>query len=225
MKNKKSAINLTSSIAILIVSVIVIILAFLQQSDTKNQQINNTKEIKKEVRNVIKENLTKSSNFPDYDSLSSLKKVNLVSNFISWTPQSNIDQDKARKILVLEKGQLTKAYVYIKASLDNKALTQWESIYLTLNWTGGHLFRPQSLLVPPSDKTELLYAVNYIPFLSIIPYNEQNTPTVVDWFPYFSDGSSIQVDIFISSLRPALLEDISIYYQCVKSSECLLTVR
>lgn len=225
MKNKKSVVNLTSSMAILIVSLIVIILAFLQQSDTKKQQINNTKEIKKEVREAIKENLTKSSNFPDYDSLNQLKKINIVSDFISWTPQSNLEQDKIKKTLVLEKGQLTKAYVYVRASLDNKALTQWESIYLRLNWTGGHLFRPQSLPIPPSDKTELLYAVNYVPFLTIIPYNEQNTPTIVDWFSYFNDGNIVEVNTFISSLRPALLEEVSIYYQCVKNSECLLTVR
>ena len=223
MADKKTS-SLTMSIALFIVAIIVTIFAFNQQSDLNNQQNANSQEIKK-VQQTLKENLTKPSNFPDYDSLLQLKKVTLLSNLISWTPSSNIDPTKSKKVLVLDQGQLSKAYIYVKASLDNKPLTQWESIYLTMNWTGGHLFRPQSLPVPASDRTELLYAINYVPYLSDTPYNEQSVPLISNWFPYFIEGNIIEVDIFISSLRPALLEEVTIYYQCIKNSDCLLTLR
>lgn len=225
MKNNKQKVNLTSSIAILILSIIVIIFAYQQQTDIKNQNKINTQEIKKEVAKTIKENIAKSPNFPDYDSLSKLNKVTLVSNFVSWTPSTVVGQDKAKRVLILDKGELSKAYIYIKASLNGKALTQWESIYLTMNWTGGHLFRPQTLPIPSSNKTELLYAINYLPYLTEIPYNEQNQPSIVNWFTNFTEGNTIEVNTFISSLRPAILEEITLYYQCIKDSDCLLTVK
>lgn len=225
MKNKKQKVSVTTSIALLIVSIIVIAFAFKQQTDIKNQDKKNTQEIKKEIQQVINDNLIKPSSYPDYESLSQLNKATLVSNFLSWTPSSTVTQDKLKKVLILNKGELAKTYVYIKASLDEKALTQWESIYLTMNWVGGHLFRPLSLPIPPSTKTELLYAINYVPYLSDIPYNEQSKPFTANWFPYFIEGNTVEVDTFISSLRPALLEELTIYYQCVKNSDCLLTVR
>jgi len=225
MKNNKQKINLTSSIAILVLSIIVIIFAYQQQTDIKNQNKLNTQEIKKEVVKTIKENIAELPNFPDYDSLSKLNQVTLVSNFVSWTPSTIVSQDKAKRVLILDKGELSKAYIYIKASLNDKALTQWESIYLTMNWIGGHLFRPQTLPIPSSNKTELLYAINYLPYLTEIPYNEQSQPSIANWFPYFTEGNTIEVNTFISSLRPALLEEITLYYQCVKDSDCLLTVK
>lgn len=215
--------NVPVGIFFLILSIITIYFAFSQQTELNKQQQKTTQEIK-EVKQTIKKSEKKSSDYPDFDSLSQLNKVTIVSNLTSWTPSSNLNDDKVKKVLILEKGQLAKAYVYIKTSLDNKPLTQWESVYLTMNWVGGHLFRPQSLPIPPSNKTELLYAINYIPYLNILPYNEQNTPLIADWFPYFIDGNRIEIYTFISSLRPALLDEITIYYQCVENSDCLLTV-
>ena len=225
MNEKNSLSNLTSAIALLITSIIVIFLALSQQTSLQKQQEENTKEIKKEVREIVKESILKSSNYPDYTSLSKMNKVIIASNYISWTPNTNLEQDKLKKIVVLEKGNLAQGYIYIRASLDNRALTQWESVYMMMNWTGGHLFRPQSLSVPPSEKTELLYTFNYIPILLEVPYNEQVTPLVISWMPNFFDNSQINIETFISSLRPALLEEVTIYYQCIKNSDCLLTVK
>lgn len=125
----------------------------------------------------------------------------------------------------MDKGVLSKGYIYIKASMNGGSLTQWESISIIMNGVGGHLFRPQSLPTPNNEKkTELLYALNYIS-LTDIPYNEQNTPHIVNWFELFNEGNTIEVYSFISSLRPALIDEISIYYQCAKDSDCLLTLR
>ncbi len=67
MKNKKQKISVTSSIALLVVSMIVIAFAFKQQTDIKNQEKKSTQEIKKEIQQVIKDNLIKPSSYPDFE--------------------------------------------------------------------------------------------------------------------------------------------------------------
>lgn len=71
MKNKQTA-NLTSSIALLLVSIIIIFLAFKQQNQIKNEQSAQVEKIKNDVQQ-IKETLPKESTLPDYESLSELK--------------------------------------------------------------------------------------------------------------------------------------------------------
>jgi hypothetical protein len=164
----------------------------------------------------------KPSEYPDFDSLPKLHKLSLVTNFETWTPTAKTESNKTSTKIVVQKGTISKAYIYVRASLDNKALTQWESIFVQMNNKGGHLFRPQSLSVPPSEQTELLFALNYIPYLPHHPYSDKKTPTIIDWFTFFKDKAEINVYTFISSLRPAKLEELTIYYQCVSNDECEL---
>ncbi len=111
------------------------------------------------------------SDYPDYESLQHLVSLPIENNFESWTPNSKTEDAKSIKKIVIEKGALSKGYLYIEASIDGKPLTQWESIYIKMNNLGGHLFRPQSLPVPTIDKTELLFALNDIPYIEL-PYSE-----------------------------------------------------
>lgn len=169
---------------------------------------------------VIVTSTPKISLYPDFDSLKSIKKLDIVNNFDSWTPETKLNNDKIFQTIVVDKGKLSKGYLYIRASLDNKALTKWESIYLKMNWTGGHIFRPDSLPIPPSDKTELLFALNEIPYLSSMPYSEQRVPKTTNWFGLFQNKREISITSFISSLRPAKIEEISLYYQCADDDLC-----
>ena len=221
MNIQKRRADLGMLLALTMLVVFSALLTYRQQS----KQEDLAKEINQQVQKAIEENLSKPSNFPDYDSLGRLKKLNLVSNFESWTPLSQLRSDKLKKIVVLEKGILSKGYLYIRASLDDKALTQWESIYVTMDSVGGHLFRPQSLSVPSSQKTELLYALNDIPYLFDIPYNERAVPARTNWFNLYGEGSQVQILSFISSLRPALIEELTIYYECAKDSDCVLAIQ
>lgn len=159
------------------------------------------------------------SQYPDFDSLGKLHRLQIVNDFISWTPDADKNKKIAKKVLVIQKGEISKAYLYVSASLNKKALTQWESIFIQMNYKGGHLFRPKTLPVPPSDKTKLLYALNYIPYLSSPPYSEQRIPLTTSWFEMFKDKSKINIETFISSLRPALIEDISLYYECIDTKD------
>ena len=235
---KNSSLGIT--FFFLVLTAIMVFLSIKQQTDSTKQ----TEQLSTQISNKVAQDLEKKiqiskpqSKFSDYDSLATLKKLSLAKNFESWSPNSQIHPNMIYKTVILDKGELARGYLYIKASLDensvinksitpipeNRSLTTWESIYLTLNGTGGHLYRPQSLPLPNNNnKTELLYALNNIPYLQDIPYNERSTPFTADWFSLFSDGSSIQVISFISSLRKAHLEEVTIYYQCVKDSDCLL---
>ena len=165
--------------------------------------------------------IIKSSEYPDYDSLSKLHKLTLAENFESWTPKQNINYKMINRIVIRE-GQLSKAYIYAKVSLNNSPLTQWESLYFKASNTGGHLFRPLSLPVPSSTSTELLYALNQVPITGI-PYSDQNKSKITNIFQLFKTKKQLQVISFISSLRPAKIEELSLYYECVEDDLCNLT--
>lgn len=168
----------------------------------------------------------KPSEYPDFDQLSNLKKISIATEYETWTPEAVMAKAKVNNTVVVQRGSIAKAYVYIRASLNDRALTQWESVYLKLNNLGGHLFRPQSLPVPPSNKTQLLFALNDVPYLDAVPYSEQKTPARVNIFPLFKEKAEITIISFISSLRPAKLEELTIYYECIDGNEsCELVIK
>jgi hypothetical protein len=73
--------------------------------------------------------------------------------------------------------------------------------------------------------TTLLFKLNDIPYLAKRPYSETRTPLFIDWLSYFENGEIITIDAFISSLRKAYINEISIYYEGVnRNDECLKIV-
>jgi len=171
-------------------------------SDKISQKV--TEDVKKELPDILKESEQKISEYPDYFSLKNLKKLDIVKNFSSWTPNASIDENKMVKEIILERGEVAKGYVYVKTSINEQAFSSWESIYIKMNNIGGHLFRPNSLSIPKSDKTELLYTLDNISFLSSVPYSETKTPLKANWFNLFKDNNKIQVIAFISFLFSSL---------------------
>lgn len=220
---KKSKSSRITSYVIVFISMVMVVYSFVQQILITNKEKTLSQQVHEEVKKTLDESFNQPSEQPDYNSLSTLHKLILKDNFESWTPQSNTEPSKMMQTVVVDRGSLAKGYVYIKASVDNKALTLWESIYMTMNYRGGHLFRPQSLPVPKRDKTELLYSLNDIPFLNNIPYNEQVAPGRTNWFNLFTNNNRIQVVAFISSLRPAKFEELALYYSCEFNSDCFLS--
>ncbi len=162
----------------------------------------------------------KPSEYPDYDSLEDLNSLEIIKNVTSWVPGAKIEKIITYRKKMISKGEFARIYLYAEASVNGKPLTQYESLYVALNGVGGHLFRPQSLKIPADTITRLLYAVNNIPYLPTIPYSENKTPLAVNWFPLFKDDSVIVVNTFISSLKPAEIEKITIYYECAEGSDC-----
>ena len=93
--------------------------------------------------------------FVDYDSLKKMKHVELASNIESWSPEGKKENIKQYNGLILKKISIFKGYLEIVASIDDKPLTVWESIYFKAPCNlvnqvayGGHLFRPKSIKVP-----------------------------------------------------------------------------
>lgn len=193
----------------------------------KNTQENVTSQVssqfKEAIADIEKEKIA--STYPDYNSLGNLKKLNIISNFESWTPDSNVYPDKTQTVVVLDKGELSKGYLYVKTSVDNGPLSRWESIFIQMNFRGGHLLRTKGLPVPQGEKTELLYALDDISYVITVPYKENDEYSKTNWFNLFKQGSQIRIDAFISSLKPALIEEVSLYYECKINTECSLSIK
>lgn len=222
MRNNTSS-KLTSYFLV-ILSIVAISYSFVKQMNIDNKEQITPEQIQKQIKDTLEESKNKPSDYPDYESLKTLTKLTLAKDFESWTPGSKKQTSKIIETVVLDKGELSKGYVYLKASVDGiAALTQWESLYMTMNYRGGHIFRPQSLAIPGSDKTELLYALNDIPYLTAAPYNEQSLPARTNWFGLFTNSNRILVTSFISSLRRATIEELSIYYSCKVDNDCSLS--
>ncbi len=161
----------------------------------------------------------------EYQDLAGMQRLELVEDFASWTPGAKVEAEKTRSVTIDVKGEVAKAFLTVKASLDGKPLTKYESIFVKLNDEGGHLFRPQSLETPDADVTSLLYELNGVPVLASIPYDESRTPEKADLAATLQGGKSARLTAFVSSLRPALIEKLSISYVCADGSDCALTLR
>jgi hypothetical protein len=161
-----------------------------------------------------------------YEDLDGMKRLEIASGFASWTPGASVDDGKVRSGSLAVTGTIAKAYLNVKASVDGKPLTKYESFFLKLNDAGGHLFRPQSLATPEdADSTTLLYELHAVPVLPTVPYDESRTPDVADLLATLADGKTVKLTAFISSLRPALIEELSISYVCAAGSDCAIALK
>lgn len=165
------------------------------------------------------------ANYPDLALLANLKKLELAKDFVSWTPDSKVSADQVKNLNLVQKGNLNEAYVYIKALVQDKKLTKYDSLYLKVNGQGGHLFRPASLALPESEQTELLYPLEKISYLPNIPYDESRTPNELNALNFFGDSKKINIYSFLSSWRTGKILELSIFYGCREGEECSLEIK
>ncbi len=166
------------------------------------------------------------SGMQTYEDLSGMTRLDLAKDFASWTPDAKLADGKVRTAALSVKGQIAKAYLNVKASVGGKPLTKYESVFVKLNDTGGHLFRPRSLNTPAdAAATSLLYEMDSVPVLPGVPYDEKRTPQDADLLALLKDGKSVRLTAFVSSLRPALLEELSIVYVCTDGSDCSVSLK
>lgn len=161
-----------------------------------------------------------------YDDLAGMQQLQLAKDFASWTPDARLEDEKTRAVSLAIKGKVAKAYLSVKASVGGKPLSKYESIFVKFGLIGGHLFRPQSLPTPASEgSTSLLFDLSGLPVLPSVPYDEARTPDKVDAAALLADGKTVKLTAFISSLRPALLEDLSLSYVCADGSDCAIGLK
>jgi hypothetical protein len=160
-----------------------------------------------------------------YQDLAGMRQLELAKDFASWTPGAKVEPEKTRSANLVVLGTVSKAFLTVKTSVDGKPLTKYESVFVKLNDAGGHLFRPQSLATPGADVTSLLFSLNEVPVLPSIPYDETRTPSQANLLDVLEDGKIVKLTAFISSLRPALLDELSLSYMCAEGSDCSVTIR
>ncbi len=164
----------------------------------------------------------KPSEYPDYEAYKLLSdKITLVNNNSSFVTK---DYKKIGEVTekLFETGTISRAYLFIDVSVDNGLpLTIYDSIYITLNYKGGHLFRSKSLPVPPSETTHLLYDLREIPYIKSIPYSENKSPIFADWLTELNLNKNVPFYTFLSTWREGgLIKEISIAFECEEDSNC-----
>ena len=176
--------------------------------------------------NASASSATSTSQTQAYDDLAGMQQLQLAKDFASWTPDAKIDDAKVRTGSLVVKGQIAKAYLSAEASVDGKPLSKYESLFVKFNDAGGHLFRPKSLETPKDDAyTSLLYELNDVSVLPSVPYDESRTPATADLSATLKDGKTVKLTAFISSMKPALIDDLTLSYVCADGSDCSVALK
>ena len=164
------------------------------------------------------------SEYPDFDAIKDMKKLSLLENFKTYTPNGEFYQNFTDYNIILRTGKIARGYIEFEASINNKPLTSWESLYFKALYDredhynyGGHIFRDDSLRVPAGSKTHLLYALNNIPFIANLDYLWLKKPQKLDLFQIINNYKQVNFLTYISSLNPAQIDSIKIYYECDES--------
>lgn len=192
----------------------------------KNSDAIKVEQIKQNVADIQK-------SLAPYDYKEKLNQVVIITNFEN-SSKENKPTDSFTKKLVTE-GKFAKGYLYVKASVDGKALTKDDDIYTKISGTiagnyqelGGHLISSKGLETPMSDKfTELLFDMSDIKYKS--SYIKNNNEAVSgDWLNILNSGNaSTNVVIgFSSTARTGNIVILSIYYKCIEGTNCSIVVK
>jgi hypothetical protein len=197
----------------------------------------NEKEIEGIIK-IVEKAKPAPSKFSDYDYYQKLEKLPLVTSTESWVEKKG-DAEKVEgrvfKKFIRANGNIANAYLFVDVSVDNgEPLKIWDSIYVSLRKIknnnlyiplDGHLLRSESLKVPDSDTTQLLYDLRQIPFTAI-PYSDNNKFTNKDWLLLLQNADKFQFETFLSTLREGgMIDNISIGYECSKETpDCGLRI-
>jgi hypothetical protein len=162
----------------------------------------------------------------EYDDLAGMASLELAKDFASWTPGAKVDDAKTRSLDLAVEGSPKKAYLTVRVSIEGKPLSRYESVYVKLNDVGGHLFRPDSLKTPETEgATSLLYDLSDVSILPSVPYDETRTPETADLAALLKDGKTVRLTAFISSLKPALIEELTLRYVCAEGESCDVRIK
>ena len=164
-----------------------------------------------------------------YEAKDNLNKLIVIQNFentvIKTTPNKSFTKT------LITKGSFSSGYLYIKASVNGKAMDKLGDIYVKISGNvngkyqeaGGHLIAHKGLSVPKSDThTEILFE------LSDIKYKESYLKSDIevisgDWLTLLNSDKSKMVIGFSSTEQIGKIEEFSIYYQCVEGNNCSIS--
>ena len=167
-----------------------------------------------------------------YERKNDLHRLLVASEFKNTTENEKATQSFSTALTV--SGHIASGYLYVIASVNNKPLSQYDSIYMKLGSVvsgqyqefGGHLRRDKSLETPKSEsKTELLYILDDIKYKDKIPYYEDIEVLSVDWLRVLKEGKEQKMFFFSSTLESGNIHEVDLYYQCATGEECSISLK
>lgn len=217
-----------------IVMIALVVIYFVQQgnADQTQQQLleeqaKQIEELQKQLQDVPKIPEEKTA-FPDYYvATHEMKPVSPIKDLVSFVNKKTNSIVGSTTVTLRREGKIARGYLLIRASVDNgRALTVYDSVYVKLNYVGGHLLRNKSLSVPTSSGTTLLYPLNSIPYLPDIPYDETRAGRTSDWLSIINNSGDPVVLAFLSSAREnGLLKEVTFAYECDKETpDCVVSI-
>lgn len=204
-----------------VVVIAAVVLIFASGGDSDDAAKENSEAEKTELAGDVLEGGEGNSSV----SLEGMLKLTIAKDFASWTPEAKLQDSKVVSRALTIEGDVEKAFLYVDASVGNKELTAFHSLYFKLVNSGGHLFRPETEDVEPGEGTTLLYNLSDLPYLPSIPYDETKAPERADLTSLLKEGSVPLVTSFVSSLEAGEINELSLYYACAEGSDCSITVR
>jgi|SRR3989344_2460271 len=159
------------------------------------------------------------SQYPDYDITQNLKSISLIASASDRNDRPNQVGNRSGWLEV--KGKIAKAYLYAEMNVNGKPISQYESLFIKMDYRGGHLFRPDSLKTPPSEtRTRLLYSlrnVSYIPQVTFnsypVGYSDSKPHTYLDWLTPLTTKTRVSFAGFFGSVIDGFV-DVKLYYEC-----------
>ncbi len=199
-----------------------------------SQQWNNAKEQKQILENLERQ-LQEASKIPEekiaypdfYTATNEMHKTQVITDLASYVKKDTGEIVGQMKVGLTRVGKISRGYLIVKASVDQgRPLTIYDSIYLKLGDSGGHILRNKSLKTPNEPITSLLYPLNSIPYLRSIPYNENKQGEVTDWLTAINNSTKPIIFGFLSSSRAGgTLKEVTFAYECEpETPDCSLSV-
>ncbi len=211
--------NLATSIILFILAIALLFVAILN-----NHKDNTANEVTTTTLATIQKQVS------PYEAKDVMGKVVIIQNFKN-SSVSNKPTNSFEKTLTMT-GVVTDGYLYVKADVGGKALTQYDDIYTKLLETspgsyqeyGGHLIKSQSLDTPTSEtQTELLFDLSSIKYKKNFTDSEKEVLSG-NWLSVLNDSSSKKVLGFSSTARQGNIQEMAIYYKCLENTNCSITV-
>jgi hypothetical protein len=226
--NKKANVGVT--IILFLFAIALLIGAILNNKDKNVQDEKNSQSIQS-----IKEQI---SPYGDKDQMNKLIIVSGFDNTTKLSKPENLVSNKISKTIIVN-GTITKGYLYVVASADNKALQtseqdRFDDIYINLielkndnssKEYGGHLIENRSLETPKSNsQTELLFSLANIPYLKT--YTDSDKEIISgNWLKILDESPLNKTVAFSSTLKKGTIKELSIYYTCLENTDCSLSLK
>lgn len=223
MKNEEMN-KFISLIATLLIGLVFLIIATfligaiksIFEPKIENKQLERIESDTKEIRR----------NLTPYESKEQLKKITIVKDFENTT--RNEQTTKYFNSSLTVNGLISQGYLFVKVSIDNKTIQDNGDVYVKLSGLvnyqnqdlGGHLIQSRGLETSNSpDQTELLYELSDIKYKK--DFKDSNLEVIsANWLDLLNEGTGKTIFGFTSTVGQGKIIELSLYYDCVKGSDC-----